>query len=351
MVGSIVRPASFCGVYGMKPSLGGINRLGSHDFMSQSSQGVLAASLADAWQVLTEIASRAGGDPGYPGLVGPALLPSARKPRRLAFLETTGWSLVSEPLKAQVAAGLDRLRKAGIEIVDRTSNADVEAAEKAITAALEMTRLINAWESRWPLNIYRERDASKLSPDMRARSEEAEALTQAQYRRALDKRAAIRATYAKLAQVADACITLTAVGAAPVGLSSTGNPAFAKDRLDRHGAVEPDIPSQVNHPHPAAAQFSDQFITILQNNARGERCLNSRELVRLLLPESRLAPLGHHERDREIFPRRRRPGLLRPRARRDGFGLANIDLSRGNLIFPLFEENRLRRLIARERLV
>lgn len=227
VVGSIVRPASFCGVYGMKPSLGGINRLGSHDFMSQSCQGVLAASLADAWQVLTEIASRAGGDPGYPGLVGPALLPSARKPRRLAFLETTGWALLSDEAKAQMLQALEKLRSTGIEILSRADNAEVEAVEKAITAALEVTRLVNAWESRWPLNIYRARDASKLSKDMRERSIEAENLTQAQYRRALDKRASIRAAYAKLAQVADGCVTLSAVGAAPVGLASTGNPAYA----------------------------------------------------------------------------------------------------------------------------
>ena len=227
VVGSIVRPSSFCGVYGMKPSLGGINRLGSHDFMSQSAQGVLAASLADAWQVLTEIASRAGGDPGFPGLVGPALLPSARKPRRLVFLETTGWPLVSGALKAAVGEALGKLRSAGIEIVTRADNPEVEAVEKALTAALEITRLVNAWESRWPLNIYRDRDASKLSPDMRERSIEAENLTQAQYRRALDKRAAIRAAYAKLSTVADGIITLPAVGAAPLGLNSTGNPAFA----------------------------------------------------------------------------------------------------------------------------
>jgi Asp-tRNA(Asn)/Glu-tRNA(Gln) amidotransferase A subunit family amidase len=227
VVGSIVRPASFCGVYGMKPSLGGINRLGSHDFMSQSCQGVLAASLADAWQVLTEIASRAGGDPGYPGLVGPALLPSARRPRRLVFLETTGWPLLSEAVKAQMSEALDKLRSAGIEILGRSDNPEVEAVEKAITTSLEVTRLINAWESRWPLNIYRERDASKLSKDMRERSAEAENLTQAQYRRALEKRASIRAAYAKLAQVADGCVTLSAVGAAPIGLDSTGNPAFA----------------------------------------------------------------------------------------------------------------------------
>ena len=49
VVGSILRPASFCGCVGFKPSVGGINRGGSYDYFSQSCTGVLAASLEDAW--------------------------------------------------------------------------------------------------------------------------------------------------------------------------------------------------------------------------------------------------------------------------------------------------------------
>ena len=76
VVGSILRPASFCGCVGFKPSVGRINRGGSYDYFSQSCTGVLAASLEDAWLVAVNIASRAGGDPGYPGLDGPAEPPT-----------------------------------------------------------------------------------------------------------------------------------------------------------------------------------------------------------------------------------------------------------------------------------
>jgi Asp-tRNA(Asn)/Glu-tRNA(Gln) amidotransferase A subunit family amidase len=48
VVGSILRPASFCGCVGFKPSVGRINRGGSYDYFSQSCTGVLAASLEDA---------------------------------------------------------------------------------------------------------------------------------------------------------------------------------------------------------------------------------------------------------------------------------------------------------------
>jgi Asp-tRNA(Asn)/Glu-tRNA(Gln) amidotransferase A subunit family amidase len=70
VIGSIVRPASYCGCVGLKVSVGALNRGGSFDGLSQSVTGVLAATLEDAWQVASEIARRAGGDPGYPGCCG-----------------------------------------------------------------------------------------------------------------------------------------------------------------------------------------------------------------------------------------------------------------------------------------
>jgi len=227
VVGSIVRPSSFCGVYGYKPSLGGINRGGSHDYMSQSCQGVLAASLAEVWRTAIEIVTRTGGDPGYPGIAGPMTPPAPKRPRRLVFLETPGWGAVSAPLKAAFEGTLAKLRASGIEIVGRASTAEVAEVEAALGEALQVTRDINARESVWPLNIYSDRDASKLSPQMRERLKEAQAMTPDEYRRSLLRRAAIRALYAGLASGADGCIALSATGAAPVGLLSTGDPSFA----------------------------------------------------------------------------------------------------------------------------
>ena len=83
---------------------------------------------------------------------------------------------------------------------------------------------INAWESRWPLNTYRERDAGKLSRVMLDRLAEAEAMTLDDYRNALAQREQARALYAELAAECDACVSLSAPGAAPLGLESTGDP-------------------------------------------------------------------------------------------------------------------------------
>src|SRR5580658_1975142 len=102
VIGSGIRPASFCGAVGFKPSVNALNREGSHDYQSQSCTGILAASLEDAWQVAYEIAARVGGDAGTPGLQGPAAMPQAAKPRRLAVLETAGWDVASISAKERL---------------------------------------------------------------------------------------------------------------------------------------------------------------------------------------------------------------------------------------------------------
>lgn len=227
VVGSIIRPSSYCGVYGYKPSLGGVNRGGSHDYMSQSCQGVLAASLEDVWQMIIEIVQRAGGDPGRPGVVGPAIAPDAERPANVAFLETPGWKTATASARKVMEIALERLRAAGVKIVTRKESAAVAALEDALHETLPLTRKINAWESRWPLNTYVDRDAAKLSKGMVERLHEAEAMNVDDYRASLVRREDIRALYAKVSADATACVTLSAPDVAPVGIESTGDPIFA----------------------------------------------------------------------------------------------------------------------------
>ena len=102
VIGSTIRPASFCGTIGFKPSVNAINRQGSHDYQSQSCTGILGPSLEDTWQVAYEIVARVGGDAGTPGLQGPGELPAAKKPRALAMLETAGWRTRQRPVPRSV---------------------------------------------------------------------------------------------------------------------------------------------------------------------------------------------------------------------------------------------------------
>ncbi|MGZ3411002.1 MAG: amidase [Xanthobacteraceae bacterium] len=227
VIGSVLRPASFCGAFGFKPTVHALNRTGSHDYQSQSCTGVIGATLEDVWQVAYGIAVRAGGDPGWPGLVGPEKLPAAKKPRQLAFLETAGWTTATENAKRQLNGALDRIRTAGVNVLTRHTHAIVDAVEPDIADAMEFSMGFSDWEMRWFIRTLADRDVEKLSKPVRERFAIAEKMTIADYRERLVRRDEIRAGYEELAKDCDGCVTLMASGAAPIGLQSTGNPIFA----------------------------------------------------------------------------------------------------------------------------
>ena len=223
VVGSILRPSGFCGAYGFKPSLGGINRGGSLDYLSQSVTGTIAASLMDAWAMARAVANRVGGDPGYPGLIGPLTLPPPRQQARLALLRTAGWPILA-PARASLAAALDQLRVAGVTVLTPENCPALAAVIAATTEALQIAMGINAWEWRWPLCSFVAHDASVQSPSALERQVRSHSVTQAEYAALLALREAARAAYAALAGQVDAVISVSTPGAAPVGQETTGNP-------------------------------------------------------------------------------------------------------------------------------
>ena len=227
VIGSGLRPASYCGAFGFKPSVHGINRTGSHDPQSQSCTAVIAATLEDTWQVAYEIVVRAGGDPGFPGMVGPDKLPMAKKPRRLAVLETAGWATATEEAKSAFATAVERIKAAGVEIIGRRTHAIVDAVEVDLADAMNFSLIFSDFEMRWFIRTLADRDVEKLSKPVRERFKVAEKLTIDDYRAALVTRDGIREGYNELAADCDGCLTLSASGAAPVGIASTGNPQLA----------------------------------------------------------------------------------------------------------------------------
>src|ERR1700730_9128053 len=226
VISSTVRPASYCGTGCFKPTVNAINRRLTLSYQSQSFTGILGASLEDTWQVAYEIVARVGGDAGTPGLQGPGKAPAAKKPRALAVLETAGWDVASPGAKASLADCVARLQSAGVDVRTRHNDKTVAALEAELPQVTELSHRCNGWENRWFLHTMRDRDSSKFSRLFVERAEKYESLTLEQHRADLKERARIRAVHAELASVCDACITLAAPGAAPEGLSSTGNPEF-----------------------------------------------------------------------------------------------------------------------------
>ena len=227
VIGSIIRPAGYCGAFGYKPSVGGINRGGSFDGFSQSCTGMIAASLAECWSMTREITSRTGGDAGYVGVVGPMEIPAPKKPGKVAMLQTAGWANASDGAKAEWQRARDAMSAAGIDVQDRDSDPKIAEVEDAIANAMELSMNINAWEGRFPLDTYnRDMDPSKLSDTAHNRLKQALGMTQEEFAGLLAERDRVRGVYATLNGHVDVCVTLSAPGAAPKGLEWTGDPLF-----------------------------------------------------------------------------------------------------------------------------
>jgi hypothetical protein len=82
-----------------------------------STHGVHAGCIEDMWQVAIEMAERAGGDRGCPGLFEPSHAPAAYKPERLIVLDTAGWEGVDAASKSAFETPLGKLERAGVRLL------------------------------------------------------------------------------------------------------------------------------------------------------------------------------------------------------------------------------------------
>lgn len=213
--GSIIRPAAFCGNIALKPTQGAINR-GERQTTSSSTTGVHAGCIEDMWQVAIEIARRAGGDPGRPGLFGPATPPAAVQPQRLIAIESAGWAGLDGASRSAFETLLDQLQSAGVTLLRRKDHAWIEALEQSIHEASDISNTITAWENRWYQSALVERHPDGVSARLKATLKKAEAMTPDDYRALLLERAAAQQCHATLAPLADAIIMLSCAGPAPL---------------------------------------------------------------------------------------------------------------------------------------
>lgn len=213
--GSIIRPAAYCGNVALKPTQGGINR-GERQATSMSTHGPHAGCIEDMWQVAIEIASRAGGDRGCLGLFGPAIAPAAVMPERLIVLETAGWAILDDQSKVAFEALLENLQQAGVTLLRRKDHSLVEKLEQAVNDAPAITGAITSWENRWAQRNLVNQRGEFVSDRAKATLAKAEAMSPDDYRAAMLARDAAQRCHAAVGNLADAMITLSCPGPAPL---------------------------------------------------------------------------------------------------------------------------------------
>lgn len=219
--GSVIRPASFCGVVGFKPSFGLIPRSGVlRTSRRLDTVGTFGRSLEDAALLADVLAGYDPGDPDTRPAASPQLLSTAlsEPPVRplLAFVKTPSWSEV-EP---DCAAGFDELAAVLGEACD-----EVELPPLFAEGAIAHRRIMLA-EIAHNLRPYYDRGADRLAEETRAAVEEGRQIAAADYLFSLDWREILYTGLEEVFDRYDAIVTPSAPGQAPTGLQSTGSAAF-----------------------------------------------------------------------------------------------------------------------------
>ena len=213
--GSVVRPAAFCGVWGMKPSFGTIPRTGvTRLSRTLDHVGVLAGSADDVALGIDAISGDDGMDQASAGrtptrLAAALALPLG--PPRLAFIREPAWEEVEPDAKAALEAAAEAC---GAEPLTLRSPFDEAGAVHIGIMRREVAHALAPWY---------ERGAADLSRTIRKHIEGGREIDADGYLALLDAADAMRRAFAHAMRPYDAALTPAAPGAAPEGLAFTGS--------------------------------------------------------------------------------------------------------------------------------
>lgn len=220
--GSVIRPASFCGVYGFKPSFGRISR---HGILKQAPSldqvGIFGRSVEDV-ALLAE--ALMGFDPrdkamwstARPGLFE-NLLSDPPIPPRLAFVKSPVWdqaTATAQDVLTEFARSLDE-------------HAGEVALSPKCDGAVSCHRTIMLSEMAANYAGLYDHGREAISTTLRGMIEEGQQFPAAEYITALKHIPLINDALEEVFTSHDAIMTLSAPGEAPVGLESTGSPIFS----------------------------------------------------------------------------------------------------------------------------
>jgi Asp-tRNA(Asn)/Glu-tRNA(Gln) amidotransferase A subunit family amidase len=218
--GSVIRPAAFCGIVGMKPSFGLIPRTG---VLTQSpfldTIGVFGRSVEDCALLAQVLAGHDPADRATEPRPTPRILSVAQSAAPVtpmfAMIRPPGW----DNADPQMTGALEELAEVlGEQCFEAPFGGfdDVVAAQRRINMA-EMSKCYYALERRG-------RDL--MSDVLKAALDEGKAVPARDYIAAMDWRDLMTAALDKIFERCDAIICPSAPGAAPMGLDSTGTAIF-----------------------------------------------------------------------------------------------------------------------------
>jgi len=219
--GSVIRPASFCGVHGFKPTFGRISRRG---VLPQSRPldhvGLFGRSVEDVAFLADQLMVFDERDPDMRRRAAPKLLDAALSeppaPPRLAFVKTPVWDQAEEDARAVFEELAARLGEEAEEI----------DLPDPFRSAIDWHRTILEADLARGFGADCERGGEKMSGVLREMIERGGKCLAVDYNRAVEGASALNGLLEEAFRRCDAILTPAAPGEAPVGLGSTGNPVF-----------------------------------------------------------------------------------------------------------------------------
>ncbi|HKA78612.1 MAG TPA: amidase [Xanthobacteraceae bacterium] len=217
--GSTIRPASFCGVFAVKPSHGLVSRAGVLQLSRRLDHvGAFARSLPDLALLLDVLAGYDPADPDTRPYAAPDFraVQSERLPLtpRFAFMSTPAW----DKADADTTAAFEEL------VAELGAAVTTVGLPKTMDEAWEVHRTIMATDMAHNLAPFVAR--GEPSEVMRKLLAHGRGVSAVDYLAALAKASRYASSIAEIFEEYDAIITPAAPGVAPKGLDATGDPAF-----------------------------------------------------------------------------------------------------------------------------
>jgi amidase len=207
--GSIIRPASFCGCVGYKPTFGLIDRTGVRPFAdSLDTVGVFATTVEDAAFFTSVVAGR-------PNL---HIADEVFRPR-IGLTRTHAWEAAEPATATALDEAAARLRAAGLEVRE-------VALPERWRGLLEAQKTIMAFEAARSHAPEMLTAPDRLSVKLRELLEAGAVIAAEDYDAAKVLVAEARAGFGDVLDGLDVLLTPSAPGEAPVGLGATGDPVF-----------------------------------------------------------------------------------------------------------------------------
>jgi amidase len=186
--GSLRTPASFCSVVGLRPSPGRVARNpGEIRFDTMSVEGPMARNVADVALMLDAMVGYDEADPISLPAPADSFLAAAengRLPRRVAISPDLGITPVEPATRAVLAAAAEKLRAAGVEVVEACPDFT------GVPSAFQTLRAVDYAAAMRPLM---ERHRDQLKPDVIWNIEKGLELTVEQIGQAIRRRSRLYA--------------------------------------------------------------------------------------------------------------------------------------------------------------